>query len=386
MSFSGSNKIATATPDWQAPINAGGGGIGGVYSVHPGNIDITELVNPTTQDVDTFNHSPVIFQSSDGVVHVAHTRHNFSEDFPGQDIQYFSQSGGTWSSQSLVFPATTANLDFGAALPADWTFGLPAKFVEDNGRIYLIVDVHKRTPGWGEPPRLGVALLAVEISSGVGGAPALIYPQTYTPYDGFDDYEYSPALAKRLLPEVMRAGSVPWVWSLSDDLPRVLPYLNDRYFTTQSSIQLGNGTWICYARYQSDAGDSLDDWLWYSTSSNGDNWSEWQQSNLPNSPTKAEFGRLTNGVYVTVGNSQNSARQPLHIGYSADGLTWKTGDVYELTRETVSTSNGVFRGGGKGGGASYASWIELDNGNIAITYSQRKERIYFMEITPTALS
>ena len=103
----------------------------------------------------------------------------------------------------------------------------------------------------------------------------------------------------------------------------------------------------------------------------GKSWSPARPTSLPNPNSGIDAVRLVDGRVVLVHNDTPSGRTPLNVSLSPDlGETWKPAVVLENDP----------------GEYSYPAVIQLRSGDVATTYTWRRERIRFVRISLAELN
>ncbi|MCA9425134.1 MAG: exo-alpha-sialidase [Candidatus Omnitrophica bacterium] len=103
----------------------------------------------------------------------------------------------------------------------------------------------------------------------------------------------------------------------------------------------------------------------------GENWSDAELTDLPHPGSGIDAVDLTDGQIALVYNHTERGRSPLNLGISKDGgVNWD--NALELENEPGSEF-------------SYPAVIQLSDGNIATTYTWKREKVRFVIIDPDKL-
>jgi predicted neuraminidase len=98
----------------------------------------------------------------------------------------------------------------------------------------------------------------------------------------------------------------------------------------------------------------------------GRSWSPMTATSLPNPSAGIDAVRLADGRFLLAYNPTSSARSPLALAVSRDGLRWRRAVTLE----------------GQAGEYSYPALIQTRDGRVHVTYTWRRQRIQHVVIDP----
>jgi predicted neuraminidase len=168
-----------------------------------------------------------------------------------------------------------------------------------------------------------------------------------------------------------------------------LPVPESEGLVQMSIVKLGIGKYVAFFRSR------YADFIYRSTSSDGERWSKPEPTVLPNNNASIQASVLSNGHIVVAFNNtrgpkpgkvpQTGPRVPLSLGISEDrGVTWN----YVRDLEVPTTQTGVGEKPGapvinlpKGQEYSYPSVLQLPDGSILTTYTFRREAIKAVKVS-----
>ena len=370
-------RSASAEPivDWQVPdekanfIARGFSPIPGVQS---------QLIFDVTQATDgLYNHHPAIAKTGQTLV-AAWSNHleghaTGGEEGPGQKVKYaWKPAAGAWRPAADLFPSLD---DHGDAFGAGRVVTANG-FAHVDGATYAIAEVadnQAKAPGETRV-RNGLGRLARQVnpdgSTGdvfwLDGDPA----EPLQGYPQFPDPQSDPALAptataiKNYLAQPLNKPA--WDFVARNDGP--LETGDGEDMVEPTTYQRPDGSLV---RLWRDGGRR--GFLYAQQSTDGGaTWTEPQQTNVPDSPSKTVSGMLPDGRVYMVGNQTNEVaygRDPLTLAISRDGVhfDWAAAIRYDAP-------NIEFPGKGKGKGYQYPS-VTIDGDEMVVTYSIGKEDV-----------
>lgn len=129
-----------------------------------------------------------------------------------------------------------------------------------------------------------------------------------------------------------------------------------------SVCSLGNGNLLCSLR-------TKDKLVYFSRSEDyGHSWSEPEPSGFKNPSSQTDIYRTRSGKIVLVLNDREQGRYSLSYAISEDnGYTWSESKIIAAAPQESPEY---------GAGYSYPSIIELNNGNILVSYTHLRRQIY----------
>ena len=361
--------------DWQVPgeksnfIARGFSPIPGVQS---------QLIFDVTQATDgLYNHHPAIAKSGQTLV-AAWSNHleghaTGGEEGPGQKVKYaWKPADGAWQPAADLFPSLDDHGDAFGAGRAVTANG----FAHVDGTTYAIAEVADNQAKQSGDIRVrnGLGRLARQVQADgtlgdifwLDGDPA----EPLQGYPQFPDPQSDPALAptaaaiKAYLAQPLNKPA--WDFVARNDGPLETGDGEDMVEPTTyqrpdgSLVRLwrdGGRRGFLYAQQSADGGQT---------------WTEPQQTNIPDSPSKTVSGMLPDGRVYMVGNQVNGAlygRDPLTLAISRDGVHF---DWAAAIRDDAPNID--FPGKGKGPGFQYPS-VTLDGDEMVVTYSIGKEDV-----------
>jgi len=326
---------------------------------------------PTAVNDKAYNHHPFIIEHG-GAIHLMYSTGNTNEEESGQYVRY----------QKSIDGGATFSTPVTLVVPQDITGGylvrrvcLPSFFIVVEGSLYAIVDVNTRASG-SAGTRTGVGTLAVKVNSNATFETPfwIINPAgnttAPTPILGFPAYQFNTFLGSKILNAILdseRRPSFFYSCPVSNPLYTVSAFKTVR-MEEPTVTKLSNGLWIRLWRildttYKKIAQYSFD----------GSNWGGLNTTEIPDWASRSEFLKCSDGRIILVGNNNTPTnRTPLFYAQSADGLEYKSGNIFNIDTETTGP---VYPGTYKETGVQYPHLTELSNGKIAVAYSVNKEQI-----------
>ncbi len=299
-------------------------------------------------------------------------------------ISFSTNAGATWGSPVLAVPSQSAWTN-GYGVNRDTFIVYPRNWQYTNGTNWLIAAVES----FDSSVRIvGEALFALPVfTNGTVGTLMRISTNTYSALDGKTTPTFSQALHDLLMPYSIvygcwggtRPGATPdseWIGWAIKYTPWVNYYVEPNTFSADGSTTNLYRIWRVVSQY---ATNNL--YLEQQRSTNsGANWSDWQQTGIPNTPAETVGRRLTDGRFVIVGNPQmyiqdvSIWRDPLFCAISDVNSTTIT-NVYAVRQGDSGTPIYPFVSG-KGGGAQYPDCIQVGD-YLYVSYSLHKESVGF---------
>lgn len=361
----------------EQPTTVWGGADTGDYPTLAG-VSKVDIFTPTTTEVDTYNHAPIIIEYfGDGVLHVLWNSSPLNET--SATHTYYSKStdfGVTWSAKTELFEyQDDETKDY---LTETLRQFQPSGFIVINGDLYAVADVNDffYNGGGGAQIRTGVGVLARQVNSNgtfgtvywIENVDGTLTPPTEIPT--YPTYTFNTSLRNSIREEINKNPDKTFAWYQS--VPETDEY--DTQITFGSNLlyepsvcELPSGQWLKLWRENK----AQPVFKVAQTSNYGHGWGSLYVTDIPDSPSKTIHFRFNQEVCL-VGNNGNAVRDSLYLGISIDGLNYSSDNLYNIDKDTAGQQ---FSGFGKGGGPQYPSAIKLSNGKIACVYSVRKEII-----------
>jgi hypothetical protein len=224
--------------------------------------------------------------------------------------------------------------------------------------------------------RVGVALVANECKDNGSVGPVFrISEQPYKALPGFADIPYDSSLGPALYAHSkifgLWGGSMPPPVVQSDWIGWVEE--GGESFTESTTIELGSNR--LFRLWRKTSGQNTDFWWGSRSNDTGRTWGNISITDIPNAPSAGFFLKTKSGKLLLIANAQNKPRRairdPLFV-MSING-DMKSNLVAYAVRQHV-TGAPIYRGIGKGGGASYPGGAE-DANHLWVSYSLQKETI-----------
>lgn len=373
------SRTAWADPmivDWQIPdekanfIARGFSPIPGVQS---------ELIYDVTQKTDgLYNHHPAITRTDGGLIATwSNHLQGFTtggEEGPGQKILYTRKPEGEgWAGAAELFPSID---NHGPAFDAGRVV-IANGFAHVNGSTYAIAEVSEnqaKQPG-DQRVRTGLGRLARQVQT--DGTLGSIFwldadpPAPKSGFDQFDDPGSTPSLAptataiKAYLAQPLNEPAWDFIARNNNEEP---VDADGNLMVERSAYQRPDGSLVRLFRDSQRRG-----FLFTQTSSDdGQTWTQPEQTNVPDSPSKTVSGTLPDGRVYVVGNQINDVsygRDPLTLAISRDGVNFDWAAAVRYDAPKID-----FPGDGKGPGFQYPS-VTLDGDEMVVTYSIGKEDV-----------
>jgi len=368
---------ASAEPivDWQIPdekanfVARGFSPIPGVQS---------QLIFDVTQATDgLYNHHPAIAKTGQTLV-AAWSNHlegfeRGGEEGPGQKVKYaWKPADGAWQPAADLFPSRDEHglaFDAGRVVTANG-------FATVGADLYAIAEVADNAAK--EPGeirvRSGLGRLARKVNP--DGSTGEIFWLTDDPPD--PKAEFAPLNDPGSDPAI-----APTVEAINDYLAKPLNQPAwDFVARNDGPLETGDGEdMVEPSTYQRPDGSLVRLWrdggrrgfLYAQQSSDGGaTWTEPQETNIPDSPSKTVSGTLPDGRVYVVGNQINGelfGRDPLTLAISRDGVNFEWAAAIRYGAPAVE-----FPDDGKGPGFQYPS-VTFDGEEMVVTYSIGKEDV-----------
>lgn len=330
--------------------------------------------SPTAINDKAYNHHPFIIEHG-GAIHLIYSTGNTDEDASGQWCRYqkSTDGGATFSTPIELLEPQDAVGGYAASRRVT----NPTKLIVVDSELYAIIDVLDMASGAGSA-RTGIGILAIKINSdatfdtpfwilnraGTTSAP--------TPKSGYPSYSFNTLKGSKIINAMLNSENAPtWMEGVPNDNPL---YTNKTYLgvglVEPTSVKLPNGLYMKLWRILNSTAKKIAQY-----SLDGINWGGLNVTNIPDwsAGSRSDLLKCTDGRIVLVGNNGTvTNRTPLFYAQSADGLEFKSANIFNIDTETTGP---VYAGTFKTTGVQYPHLTQLANDKIAVAYSVNKEDI-----------
>ena len=242
-----------------------------------------------------------------------------------------------------------------------------------DGRSFIVSSIDEVDA---QRKRVGVALVANECKDdGTVGPVFRISEQPYKALPGFADIPYDSSLG----PALYAHSKIYGIWGGSMPAPVVQSdwagWLEEagELFGEPTTTELADGR--MFRLWRKAGGANAAFWWGTYSSDSGRTWDKVSVTDVPNAPSSGFLLKTRSGKLLLVANPQNRPRQairdPLYV-LSIDGNKKSDAVAYAVRQHVTGVP--MYRGIGKGGGASYPGAAE-DADSLWVSYSLQKETI-----------
>lgn len=354
------------------------------FSELPGTVH--SLIFYATEATGAYNHHANLAWWG-GKFHAVWSNQRHSEDAPGQRALYASSVDGLhWSDPREMIPSIVPETSWENSYCA---YVGANEFVEWDGRLFGSAVVFEVVE-WHDAPRKKVTQTRTRescvpeirgrgrIYREIGAEGPINCPFVWKRRNFLPNLTLTTPV--RDMKEMAKGFQAPKRDYNLNDAVRQNPH--GRIFSEPTVWRLPDGQYAVMFR-----DDKRSFRKWVSLSKDGQKWSEPRPTDIPDAPSLSRVIRLSNGLYVLVGNHrpglsvgpdwrQTRQREPLMISTSRDGLHFGNTHAVRIGFQQVKVP--WVRGGHDGGG-QYPYVLEHD-GFVYVMYSMGKEDIWVTRI------